>query len=456
MMSLQWTTSQVADILQQAKPSQMATIERVVIDSRDIKSGDLFVAIVGERYDGHDFVSQAIERGAAAVLVAKPMAVSNDKVWQCVVPDTVIALGQLAHAHRQGFDKPMIALTGSCGKTTVKSLIAHILSADHRVLSTQGTRNNHIGVPLTLLELDPKQHDVAVLELGANHPGEIAYLTKMAEPTLAFINNVYPVHLEGFGSLDGIAHAKGELLLHLPTQAKGLVNNEDSFAPLCREYLKDHAQLSFGLSDQSDVYADNIDDQGHQIIFSLHAKNEQVLMTLPLLGRHNVINAVAAAAVCYAMGVSLKTIAAQVASFQPVYGRLVTKQGLNKAKVIDDSYNANPVAVKAALNILAKEAGEKIFVFANMGEVGKDALMYHQDVGVQAKQAGVKHLLCVGELTPVTVETFGHGAQHFATRELLIEALKPLLHEHVTVLIKGSRSQQLEHVVNAIVENTAK
>jgi len=429
------------------------TITDVSIDSRAVRPGNLFMAIKGEQFDGHEYVAKAAQQGAVAAIVSRPVEAS---IPLFLVSDTVKALGEIAAFHRAKFSIPLIGVTGSCGKTTTKAMIASILSGVSCTLATSGTKNNHIGLPLTLLQLT-KEHKYAVIEMGANHAGEISYLSQIAKPTIGIITNANPVHIEGFGSIHRIASAKGEIFLTLNEDGIGIVNDDDTYAALWMSYLGVRQKLRFGLKPTADVYADQIEryaDQTYQ--FMLHvADSEPVPVKLNVLGEHNIPNALAAAAACHCLGIDAYSIAKGLTNMEPVYGRLVTRSGKAGAHIIDDSYNANPVAVKAALDILAAHQGEKIFVFADMGELGENAAHYHYEVGVQAREKGIDRLLATGPLSQEAIKAFGANAQHFATKEALTAALLPLLQPNVSVLLKASRSQQLEKVVQAIVATQA-
>lgn len=426
-----------------------AEFKRISIDSRTIKAGELFVAVAGEQFDGHDFIEQAVANGACAVMASKKLALS---VPLLLVNDTIEALGQLAKLKRRQHTIPTIALTGSCGKTTTKSMIAAILETCGAANSTQGSFNNHYGLPLTLFDTTP-EHEYQVLELGANHLGEIAYLTAIAQPDVAMITNAAPCHLEGFGSIDGVSRGKGEIFQGLSDQGVAILNRDDHYYDYWLSLVQGKRVMSFGLSPEADVSADNIqlDEQGSSN-FTLKTAQSSIDIQLPLLGEHNVKNALAAAAACLAINIPLENIQQGLARVAATTKRLVTKTSRSGARIIDDSYNANPTSMKAAIALLTQLPGEKILVIGDMGELGEDELKHHFNVGETAKKAGVNQLFAVGRLSAEAVKGFGDKAQHFPDQQSLIENLVPLLSTEQTILVKGSRSAKMENVVDALVE----
>lgn len=427
-----------------------AVFESVSTDTRKIKPGEFYVALKGENFDGHKFLDQAVDKGAIAALVDRKVALSIPTIQ---VANTRLALGEMGAWRREQLDLPVIALTGSCGKTTVKEMIRNILAQCGSVLANQGTLNNDVGLPLTLLQLQ-QHHQYAVLELGANHPGEIAYLTGLAQPNVAFINNIAPAHLEGFGSIEGVARAKAEIFNGLSKDGIALINADDSFAPWLTTLLSGRRVLRFGLEQQNlDFSARDIvtNEQGHQQFVLLTPAGETKIL-LPLLGRHNVLNAVAAAAASFAVGANLEAINIGLTTMQPVAGRLVTLQGFGGARIFDDTYNANPSSVKAALQVLSQYSGDRVFIMGDMGELGDGAEDYHREIGHMAKQIGINQLYACGRLSTSTVEAFGTGGHHFADQSGLSDAVRAILHPAMTVLIKGSRSAKMENVVAALVD----
>lgn len=428
---------------------QDALFASVGTDSRNLDEQQLFVALQGEKFDGHDYAKQVFEHGATGVLVHKDIAGLPAGI---LVNDTRLALGDLAAYWRGKFEMPIAAITGSSGKTTVKEMLASILRAATQqadaVLATQGNLNNDIGLPLTMLKLR-SQHQYAVLEMGMNHAGEISYLTQLARPTVALVNNAGTAHIGELGSVEAIAHAKGEIYQGLATDGTAIFNADDDFAPLWKAMTTGYKQMTFGLTATADVSADyqlNVNSSA----ITLKAPVGQFALNLPTAGLHNVRNALAAASTALAMGVSLDAIAQGLEQFAGVKGRLQMIQGLNGARVIDDTYNANPTSMKAAIDVLAAQGGNKIFVMGDMGELGAEAAAMHAEVGQYAKNAGVDHLYALGELCVQAVNAFGQGGQHFDDLEPLVASIAPQLNAQTTLLIKGSRFMRMERVVHLV------
>ena len=417
-------------------------------DSRAIKKGQLFVALKGENFDGHEYAAQSLEQGASAVLVSKASNVSP----AVVVEDTRLALGDLASHWRAKFDMPVVAITGSNGKTTVKEMLAAILKVatadDASVLATQGNLNNDIGLPMTMLNLG-KQHRYAVLEMGMNHTGELSYLSNLAKPNVALVNNAGTAHIGELGSLEAIANAKGEIFEGLADGGTAIINADDVFANLWKNLASKHQQVTFGLKAKADVTA-KYELHAASSDLELIAPSGTVKFTLPAPGLHNVSNALAAASAALALNVSLENIATGLSNFAGVKGRLQTKQGFAGAKVIDDTYNANPMSMKAAIDVLKASAGQRIFVMGDMAELGADAASMHAEIGAYAKTAGIEKFYALGELTKNAVTSFGANAMHFETIQALAESLKNMMNAETTVLVKGSRSMRMERVVDAI------
>ena len=417
-------------------------------DSRAIKKGQLFVALKGENFDGHEYAAQSLEQGASAVLVSKASNASP----AVVVEDTRLALGDLASHWRAKFDMPVVAITGSNGKTTVKEMLAAILKVatadDASVLATQGNLNNDIGLPMTMLNLG-KQHRYAVLEMGMNHTGELSYLSNLAKPNVALVNNAGTAHIGELGSLEAIANAKGEIFEGLADGGTAIINADDVFANLWKNLASKHQQVTFGLKAKADVTA-KYELHAASSDLELIAPNGTVKFTLPAPGLHNVSNALAAASAALALNVLLENIATGLSNFAGVKGRLQTKQGFAGAKVIDDTYNANPMSMKAAIDVLKASVGQRIFVMGDMAELGADAASMHAEIGAYAKTAGIEKFYALGELTKNAVTSFGANAMHFETIEALAESLKNMMNAETTVLVKGSRSMRMERVVDAI------
>jgi UDP-N-acetylmuramoyl-tripeptide--D-alanyl-D-alanine ligase len=424
-----------------------AAICAVGTDSRAVLPGALFVALQGEKFDGHDFVNDAVKAGAAAVLAHHPLPAPL-AIATVQVDDTRLALGRLAAWWRARWQGKLVALTGSNGKTTVKEMIAAILRAhtgsEDAVLATQGNLNNDIGMPLTLLRLRP-MHSHAVIEMGMNHLGEIDYLTRIARPHVALVNNAQRAHVGELGDMNKVAQAKGEIYAGLANDGVAIVNADDAFADYWRGLNAGRRQMSFGLM-HGDVRAASVGDQ-----VCMATPAGEVVTRLQVPGEHNLRNAAAACAAALALGVSAETIAAGLAQYPGVKGRLQRKRGANGATVIDDTYNANPDSMAAALGVLAASQGKKLFVTGDMGELGAQAPGLHAEVGAFAIRCGIDALYGLGEHTARTVDAFGNGARHFATVDALVEALRPELAPDVTVLVKGSRFMRMERIVDAIV-----
>ncbi|KTD68774.1 MULTISPECIES: UDP-N-acetylmuramoyl-tripeptide--D-alanyl-D-alanine ligase [Legionella] len=436
----------VAALLTQ--PCQIsAELTGICTDSRELKPGSLFIAIRGERFDGHDFIKEAEAQGAIAAVVN--YAVDGVSMPQFVVPDPIQALAKIAAAHRQDIHCPVIALTGSNGKTTTKEMIAAILPSPSH--ATRGNFNNHIGAPLSVLQLN-NQHRYAVFELGANHPGEIAHTVAIVHPDVTLINNIAPAHVEGFGSIDGVARAKGEIHQGLSLAGVAVVNDDDAYAHFWDELLLDKKVLRFSLDHTADVYAQDVqlDDSGCGQ-FSLIIPNGRADIHLKVPGLHNVRNALAAAACCHAVGISVKEIQQGLNRFGGVKGRLTVLEGKNQSTVIDDTYNANLRSVLAALEVLAECPGNKIFVFGDMGELGAWATQHHQEVGFAARRLGINQLLSCGANSKLAAESFGVGGEHFITQEQLIQNLVEKLSPDTVVLVKGSRSSAMEKIVHQLI-----
>lgn len=418
----------------------------VSTDTRQMARGDLFVALVGPRFDGHAFLSEAANRGAVGALVARDVDAPLATVR---VDDTRLALGRLAAWWREQFAIPVIAVTGSNGKTTVKNMIAAILAERGQGLATQGNLNNDIGVPLTLLRLKAGDRH-AVVEMGMNHPGEIDYLTRLARPTIALINNAAAAHLAGLGSVEAVARAKGEIYAGLAGDGVAIVNADDAFAGLWRGLAAPHRLLTFGLEQAADVSAEyQLDATGSTI--HLRTPQGRITMRLSLLGRHNVMNALAASSAALAAGARLQDIQAGLEKLKSVSGRLEVKPGVNGARVLDDTYNANPGSLAAGVEVLKSATGERLLVLGDMGELGEAAAEIHRRVGHLAKSLGIEKLYAVGELTKEAVQAFGAGARHFDSQEALIASLCQGMHADMTILVKGSRLMKMERVVAGIV-----
>ncbi len=423
----------------------------VSTDTRKLTPGDLFVALSGPNFDGHEFVRRAACLGAAGALVARPIDLALPQVR---VADTLTALQAYAAARRRDFDLPVIAVTGSNGKTTVKQMLAAILRASGPVLATEGNLNNHIGVPLTLTRLR-NEHRSAVIEMGANHAGEIEQLAALAAPTVGVVTLAAPAHLEGFGSVEGVARAKGELFAALPPTGTAVINADDAFAPLWRGLAAGCRRVEFGLAAGTDVSAraDSIrlDELGRaEFELVTPAGSRQVRLSLP--GRHQVMNALAAAAAAGAAGAGPDAIVAGLAAAQAAPGRLAWQRREDGVAVLDDSYNANPASLCAALELLSTHPGERWLVLGDMAELGTGAEAAHAAAGRLAKASGVSRVFALGPLSAATVAAFGAGARHFDEATELLHALRAALEAGVVpgILVKGSRSMRMERVTTAL------
>ncbi len=445
--------SEVAQALDAQHIGEDVSVLSVGTDSRHIDDGQLFVAIKGDRFDGNVYAAEAIEKGAAAALVSDGNAQASPAI---LVDDTRLALGALAHHWRQKFSVPVVAVTGSNGKTTVKEMIAAILNASGaQVLATQGNLNNDIGMPLTLLNMRDA-HTSAVIEMGMNHLGEIRYLTQIAAPQVAVVSNAGTAHIGELGSREAIAEAKGEIFEGLATDGIAVINADDDFAAYWQSLNAGREVIAFGLQQDADVSA-TYEVQQQTMRIELTTPTGQVAFNLDALGEHNVSNALAASAVAVALGIANDKIAQGLSQFRTVAGRLQAYAGHQDAVVIDDTYNANPDSMKAAIDVLINQQHDKemdtVFVMGDMAELGADAETLHAEIGAYAKQQGVAQFLSLGDLSQAASRAFGQG-QHFASLASLIETVKTTMHADTCVLVKGSRSMRMERVVDAIIKET--
>lgn len=428
---------------------QDVRIESVDTDSRRIQAKQLFVAIKGERFDGNTFAAEALVQGAAAVLISDATLNVQPAV---LVDDTRIALGKLANHWRQQINVPVVAVTGSNGKTTTKEMLSAILAraagSKEAVHATQGNLNNDIGMPLTLLKARA-QHRYIVLEMGMNHLGEIAYLSHIAQPDVAVINNAGTAHIGELGSRENIAKAKGEIFEGLSDKGIAVINADDAFADYWQSLNTTRSVNTFALKHTADVTAEYV-EQTNASQINLVTPSGGVTFNLPILGTHNVYNALAASAVAVALGVSNADIADGLAHFGGVHGRLEYKQGLNGAVLIDDTYNANPDSMKAAINVLAHLETTRIFVMGDMGELGADAAAMHSAVGAYAATHQVHQFYTLGENSQLASDAFGTTAQHFNDVDALANYVKTKMKKGVTVLVKGSRFMKMERVVKLL------
>jgi len=428
-----------------------APFAAVTTDSRALEPGSLFVALRGERFDGHQFVPDVQARGAAGALVERPAATSLPQV---VVRDALAGLTAFASAWRAAFDGRVVGVTGSNGKTTVKEMLGAILACEGPTLVTRGNLNNHIGVPLTLCRLEPTQR-YAVIEMGANHRREIAHLASIARPDVGLVINAGPAHLEGFGGLEGVAQGKGEMFEALGAGGTAVINADDRYAPFWRGLARGAGRvLTFGVREHADFSARDVGGvaagEGFTTEFELVTPAGERRVRLALAGEHNVMNALAAAAAAHGAGATLEAIVEGLGRMRPVAGRLEEKRLPGGARLIDDSYNANPASVRAGLRALSALEGEHWLVLGEMRELGEASPQLHAEIGEFARACGVARLFAVGDEARHAVETFGAGATWFKDVEDMTAVLAGELHPGVTVLVKGSRSNRLERVAEAL------
>lgn len=456
-------------MLSQKVPNQLnpqlkngdAHFTRVSTDTRNLEEGDLFFALRGEKYDAHHFLAEAADKKPCALVVEKYSPSIN--LPQLVVSDTTKALGQLGALNRSLFDGVLVAITGSSGKTTVKTMVASILEGTGETLATKGNLNNHIGVPLTLIDLKA-EHQFAVVEMGASGSGEIAYSCSLARPQVSMINNVMPAHIQGFGSLEGVAKAKSEIYEGLVQGGIAIINLDDGFASEWLKTFSDKKIITVSLNDSdADFHAELVrlrpglrDDSANSNIFDtlkfdLLIKGRRLPIQLNAQGEHSVRNALMAAACCYALGVSDEKIQAGLERFNPVGGRLCPRRGLEGSLVIDDTYNANPGSVRAAIDVLAKRE-RSILVLGDIAELGDESEQLHAELGEYAKRAGLTAVFTLGVLSEATSRAFGKAGQHFNDRAKLIARLRQEASAATTFLIKGSRSARMELVVGELCD----
>jgi UDP-N-acetylmuramoyl-tripeptide--D-alanyl-D-alanine ligase len=426
-------------------------IARVTTDSRDIRAGDLFVAIKGPRFDGHDFVGQALAGGAVAAMISDESVLRDSDAPALVVDDVRLGYGRLAAWWRSMFSIPLVAITGSNGKTTVKEMLASILrqhAGMDAVLATRGNLNNDIGMPSVLLELEPR-HRFAVIEMGMNHLGEIAYLSRLAHPTVALVNNAGTAHIGEVGSVEAIARAKGEIYSGLDSDGVAIINADDAYADYWRSLVSGKRIVEFGLTRHASISARYELSEAGSLI-TLQTPDARFPVTLHVPGLHNVKNALAAVAAASVLGIPAERIVAGLGEYRGVAGRLQRRRLASGDVLIDDTYNANPESAQAALSVLGASAGRKILVLGDMGELGDAAASMHAELGGFARRAGVDHLLALGTLSAEAVRTFGAGGAHFTELDDLLEALRRHLDGSTTVLVKGSRFMRMERVTSAL------
>ncbi|HCO3059249.1 TPA: UDP-N-acetylmuramoyl-tripeptide--D-alanyl-D-alanine ligase [Escherichia coli] len=445
------TLSQLTDILNGELQGADITLDAVTTDTRKLTPGCLFVALKGERFDAHDFADQAKAGGAGALLVSRPLDID---LPQLIVKDTRLAFGELAAWVRQQVPARVVALTGSSGKTSVKEMTAAILSQCGNTLYTAGNLNNDIGVPMTLLRLTP-EYDYAVIELGANHQGEIAWTVSLTRPEAALVNNLAAAHLEGFGSLAGVAKAKGEIFSGLPENGIAIMNADNNDWLNWQSVIGSRKVWRFSPNAaNSDFTATNIHVTSHGTEFTLQTPTGSVDVLLPLPGRHNIANALAAAALSMSVGATLDAIKAGLVNLKAVPGRLFPIKLAENQLLLDDSYNANVGSMTAAVQVLAEMPGYRVLVVGDMAELGAESEACHVQVGEAAKAAGIDCVLSVGKQSHA-ISTASSVGEHFSDKTALIARLKSLIAEQqvITILVKGSRSAAMEEVVRALQEN---
>jgi len=445
--------SQLSHIVNGRRSGADVAFDSVSIDTRALSSGALFVALKGPNFDGHDYVSVARDKGASAAMISSRI---EDSLPAVTVDDTRIALGELAASWRAGFDIPLLAVTGSNGKTTVKEMLSSIFVQDcggekDKVLSTLGNLNNDLGLPLTLLRLRDS-HRYAVTEMGMNNPGELTYLTRIARPDVAVITNAAAAHLQGLQSIEGVARAKAEIFSGVKAGGTAIINDDDDYAALWRELAGDLQILGFSLQQESDVTAEFDLYKDHSRVF-LKTPWGEASCKLGLPGLHNIANALAATAAAGSVGISLADIVAGLESWRGVAGRLQSKT-INGLHVIDDTYNANPASIRAALEVLVMQPGRKIFVMGDMGELGEDSSLLHKQAGELAAELGVDSCYTLGEQSVYAAEAFSRQAQSFsAPDELLIALVKELRANSdrpISILVKGSRAMKMERIIEQL------
>jgi len=449
-----WSTHQLAAAIGASVVGADAVFRGVTTDSRVTRENALFIALEGPNFNGHDFAGVALDRGAVAAMTRVPLSGAIRHTPQVIVDDTTTGLGQLAAQNRQRFSGPVVAITGSAGKTTVKELIASILGQAVRVCKTEGNFNNHIGVPLSLLKLQDADQ-AGVFELGASALHEIAYTVALVRPDVAVLNNAHEAHLEGFGSLHNIRLAKGEIVRDMPDYATAVLNADDDFFPQWLGMVAGRKMISFGFSDTAQVSARDITSYAGSTDFTLVSARGGIPVALPLLGNHNVANALAASAAALAMDLPLEQIKSGLEAVPVTPGRMVTKAGVADSTIIDDTYNANPAAMQAALSVLAQNPGRKIAVLGHMAELGEQATQAHEDIGRQAKQLGIDELWVTGPWADGYKQGFGQGTRMFGDKHLLKKELRNFAAAGDVILIKGSRSAGMEEVVAELVSRAS-
>ena len=421
-------------------------IKRISINSNDIYKNDLFIGIKGEKFNGDLFASSAIQKGAIAAIISTNQKDTKNKI---IVKSGREALGKIAQYWKSQSKIPLVAITGSNGKTTTKEMIGSIVSSHlkskKKLLMSQGNFNNDIGLPLSLLNIQ-KIQKCAVVEMGMNHKGEISYLSKIAMPDIAVITNIAEAHIEFFGSKKGIAKAKSEIFEGLKKDGTAIINRDDEFYSLMKNAARTKNIISFGLNKKSDVYL----KKTVQGISQIHTPKGSIDIKVKLQGEHNLKNVLAAVASTIALKIPLKTIKKGIEAIKPVYGRLEVKKGFNGSMVIDDTYNANPESMRAAIDVLANQDYEKILIIGDMGELGKKAAQYHASIATHINKKKTLHVVGIGKLTKHTIDKCNGNAKWFNNKKELIQYVKSKIRKNSCVLVKGSRFMKMEEVVEAL------
>ncbi len=444
-------TASLADLAKQLDipaPTQHISFHGISSDTRTLKPGNLFIAICGEQFDGHNFVAEAEKKGACAAIVSRKIA--DVSIPQLVVKDTILALGKIAANWRERYPIPLIGVTCSNGKTTLKNMLASIMRAacadETQVLATEGNLNNTIGLPFMLLRLN-EQHRLGVIEMGMNQFGEIGYLSQLTKPQVAVITNAAESHLAGVGDVAGVARAKGEIFQGLDSNGIAILNKDDAHFATWQKLIAGKKHVTFGMKNAADVTAKSIRNQQ----LSIQTPKGVIDVDLPLLGKHNMMNALAATAAALALNIELTAIKKGLETVKPAPHRMnILKK--NGALIIDDTYNANPFSLRAGVDTLAAFSGKKIVVLGDMRELGPTATELHFAAGEHIKAAGIQQLFTLGELSAETARAFGSTAEHFVDREKLVAAVKNYLAPDTTILVKGSRSMQMDLIVNQITD----
>jgi len=449
---MKFTLQQLLPELSSASITADATVTGLTTDSRKISQGDLFVALRGDNFDAHDFLEQVASSGAAAVVAER--VPERFSLPALIVPDTKLALAEIGRYWRQQFALSVIGVTGSNGKTTVKEMISSILGVafgTERRLATSGNLNNEIGVPLTILGLN-STHRAAVIEMGMNHPGEIALLASVAQPTVVLVNNAQREHQEFMQTVQAVAEENGAAIRALPDDGVAVIPVADEYCSLWQQYAAERGQrkvMRFGLTSDAEVHASFIPAAfGSEV--TMHIAGRRSAVRLHAAGQHNVLNALAAAACCHAIGISDELIVAGLENFSPVNGRLQCKQASCGATLIDDTYNANPDSVRAAIDVLAQAGGATILVLGDMGEVGENGAQFHKEIGEYAKAKGITELFLLGDLVVHTAAAYA-GAHYFTEIQDLFRALDNSVGQEKTILVKGSRFMKMERVVSHLL-----